>query len=71
MCKLNSFTAIFGAIAVMVISSLNACAQAPLATYTDGLVNGFEDWSWATRDLNNASPVHTGNRSISASAAYW
>jgi hypothetical protein len=48
-----------------------AIAQGNLQIYTDSLVNGFEDWSWASRNLNNSSPVHTGNRSISATAAYW
>ena len=28
-----------------------AHAQSPLVIYTDGLGNGFQDWSWAARDL--------------------
>jgi alpha-L-arabinofuranosidase len=40
-------------------------AQANLPIYTDNLVNGFQDWSWATRNLTNTSPVHSGTHSIS------
>jgi alpha-L-arabinofuranosidase len=39
-------------------------AQANLPIYTDNLVNGFQDWSWATRDFANTTPTHTGSRSI-------
>jgi hypothetical protein len=48
-----------------------APAQAPLPVYTDNLVNGFQDWSWGTRNLGNTNPVHSGNNSISASLAAW
>lgn len=48
---------------------LVARAQSPLVIYGDYLVNGFQDWSWATRDLGNTSPVHSGSNSISVSAS--
>lgn len=48
-----------------------AFAQANLQLYTDHLVNGFQDWSWGTRDLANTSPVHTGVNSISLSGTAW
>lgn len=32
--------------------------------YDDALGPGFENWSWATVNLANASPVHGGNKSI-------
>src|SRR5437899_12362291 len=48
-----------------------AQAQAPLLMYTDHLVNGFQDWSWGTRNLANTSPVHSGSNSISASLSAW
>jgi hypothetical protein len=51
--------------------ALNAISQAPLAIYTDNLVNGFQDWSWATRDLSNTSPTHSGSNSISVTSAAW
>ena len=48
-----------------------ARGQAPLPLYTDHLVNGFQDWSWAERNLENTAPVHSGSNSISVSAAAW
>jgi hypothetical protein len=42
-------------------------AQAPLPIYTDNLVNGFQDWSWAADNLTNSSPVYSGSASISVS----
>jgi hypothetical protein len=43
----------------------NAGAQANLPIYTDYLVNGFQNWSWATVNLANTSPVYTNSDSIS------
>ncbi len=40
-------------------------AQANLPIYTDDLVNGFQNWSWATVNLENGSPLHSGSYSIS------
>ena len=48
---------------------LAAHAQNPLVIYTDGLVNGFDDWSYTTRNFANSSPVHGGTKSISVSPA--
>jgi alpha-N-arabinofuranosidase len=44
-------------------------ASADLPLYTDELVNGFQDWSWATRNFQNSSPVHSGAYSISVNDA--
>jgi alpha-N-arabinofuranosidase len=50
----------------LVLSAVeNGLAQANLPLYTDNLVNGFQSWSWATVGFANASPVHSGNYSIS------
>lgn len=46
-------------------------AQSPLLIYTDHLVNGFQDWSWAARNLTNSAPVHSGSDSISVTASDW
>src|SRR6266567_424473 len=46
-------------------------AQANLPIYTDHLVNGFQDWSWGTRNLANTSPVHSGVNSASLSGTAW
>src|SRR2546428_2529356 len=57
----------------MVLSSglVNANAQANLPIYTDHLVNGFQDWSWGTRNLANTSPVHSGANSASLNGTAW
>jgi hypothetical protein len=39
-------------------------AQDGLPLYTDNLVNGFQNWSWATVNLASAAPVHSGNYAI-------
>ena len=39
--------------------------------YSDLLLNGFQDWSWGTRNFANTSPVHSGSESISASLSAW
>lgn len=46
-------------------------AQSPLLIYSDNLVNGFQDWSWAPRNLANPAPVHGGSSSISVTSAAW
>ena len=46
-------------------------AQATLFFYTDQLVNGFQDWSWAARSLTNTPPVYSGTRSIRVTANVW
>jgi hypothetical protein len=46
--------------------------QTNLSLYTDHLVNGFQDWSWAAHNLANRSPVYGGwSNSISVSDAAW
>jgi hypothetical protein len=44
-----------------------ARGQTSLSIYTDGLVSGFQDWGWATRNYANISPVHSGTKSLSVS----
>jgi alpha-L-arabinofuranosidase len=46
-----------------------ARAQTDQAVYTDALVNGWQNWSWATVNLSNTAPVQSGTDSISVSAA--
>ncbi len=68
-----SFRIQFGSFVCMAVffGCSTAFAQANLPIYTDKLVNGFEDWSWGTRNLTNAAPVRSGTRSISATFSYW
>jgi alpha-N-arabinofuranosidase len=60
-----------GLIGALLLGMVQTRAQSPLAIYTDALTNSFEDWSWATRNLNNSSPVHGGSKSISVTASAW
>ena len=48
-----------------------ALTQAPLPVYSDRLVNGFQNWGWATLDYANASPVHSGNSSVAITMAAY
>lgn len=57
--------------ALLILSHSTAVAQSPLSIYTDKLVNGFQNWSWAPHNLSNPSPVHDGSNSISVTAAAW
>jgi len=50
-------------------AAIGVNAQADLPVYTDGLVNGFQDWGWAPHNYANTSPVHSGNNSVSVSIA--
>lgn len=46
-------------------------AQTDQQVYADSLQNGWQNWSWATVNLNNTSPVRTGSSSISVSSTNW
>jgi hypothetical protein len=48
-----------------------ALAQADQEVYSDALVGGWQNWSWAAVNLANTSPVHSGARSASVSADAW
>lgn len=45
--------------------------------YQDALVNGWQDWGWASINYNNASPVRSGSKSIAVTmgtgyaGVYW
>jgi alpha-N-arabinofuranosidase len=45
-----------------------ARAQTDQSVYADALVNGWQNWSWATVNLSNTAPVQSGTDSISVSA---
>ncbi len=40
-------------------------AQTDQTIYTDSLQNGWLNWGWTSINYNNASPVHSGTKSIS------
>ncbi|WP_301002366.1 glycoside hydrolase family 44 protein [Capsulimonas corticalis] len=58
------------AVPAMLLTGPAARSQ-DLAIYTDSLQNGWQNWSWATTDLGNGSPVHAGADSISVTAGGW
>ena len=49
--------------------TLRLVVQADQTVFTDSLQNGWVDYSWATVNLANTSPVHTGADSVSVSSA--
>lgn len=53
------------------LATVTLPAQLPWSIYTDSLQNGFQDWSWASRSLDNSSPVHSGAFSIRVTANAW
>ncbi len=68
---LNMRARIFIRLALLItlfFAARNGVAQANLPIYTDNLVNAFQDWGWATRNLANTTPVHTGTDSISVTS---
>ncbi len=46
-------------------------AQSPLVIYSDSLVNGFQNWSWASVNFTNTSPVYSGSNSISVTTSNY
>jgi alpha-L-arabinofuranosidase len=44
---------------VIVFSNVRSYGQANLPVYTDHLVNGFQNWSWATVNMANSLPLVT------------
>ena len=69
--SLRSFVTSLAVAAALIFPVVSAHAQANLPIYTDKLVNGFQDWSWGTRNLANTSPVHSGANSASLSGTAW
>src|SRR5208282_3338874 len=49
--------------------TLQLTARANQIIYDDALENGWANWSWATVNLANTSPVHSGSHSISVTAS--
>jgi hypothetical protein len=49
-----------------IIGGLPDLPDFPFAIYTDALQNGYQDWSWATRDFNSSAIVRQGSKSIKA-----
>lgn len=46
-------------------------AQTNQVIYSDSLQNGWANWSWASVNFANSSPVQSGSSSISVTASSW
>ena len=46
-----------------------ALATGAMSVYGDALVNGWENWSWASVDISNPDPVNSGTSSIAVTAS--
>ena len=57
---------VVGAVALALLATT---ARAQQTIYSDGLANGWANYSWAKSALDNTAPVHGGQRSIRVSVA--
>src|SRR5258707_13108960 len=57
--------------ALLALTWMQFAARADQAVYTDSLQIGWTNWSWATVNLANGSPIHAGSASISVSSTNW
>lgn len=58
-------------LALLVSVALPGFTRADQAIFTDALQNSWQNWSWATLNLNNTTPTRSGSRSISVNAGAW
>ena len=68
--RFKTFLVPWLAVPAILLAGSAARAQ-DMAVYTDSLQNSWQNWSWATTNLSNTSPVHTGADSISITAGAW
>ena len=54
MTKLTHYRPLFGALC-LAAAMQQVLAQSDQVIYNDGLQNGWQDWSWCTRDLSNSA----------------
>jgi hypothetical protein len=47
------------------------CAATDQVIFDEGLQNGWQNWSWATVNLNQAAVVHGGTKAIGVTANAW
>src|SRR5271155_2043626 len=53
------------------MASFSLVTRADEIIYDDALENGWLNWSWATVNLANTSPVYNSSDSISVTASNW
>ena len=56
---------------VAILGLAPAARAQDMVLYDDALRNGWQDWSWCTRDLAAAAPAHAGAASISVDLGAW
>src|SRR5208283_6241088 len=64
------FCSLINVVACLAIAG-TARAQTDQLVCTDSLVNGWQNWSWATVNFSNTSPVQSGIDSIAVNAGPW
>jgi hypothetical protein len=63
---MNSSLIVQSSTALDILGGLPALADFPLPIYTDAFQSGFQDWSWATRNIASTEIVRQGDKSIKA-----
>jgi hypothetical protein len=57
--------------AIVLLGMRGAILRADQIVYDDALENGWQNWSWATVNFANTSPVHSGVNSINVSSTNY
>ena len=71
---MKSFRLDWSYLVILVLFALvriNAHALTDQTIYGDSLVNGWQNWSWATTDTASTGTVHAGANSIAVTASAW
>lgn len=63
------FAKLFLALSPVLVLFLSSRADQQI--YTDSLQNGWQDWSWATHDLNQTTTKRSGTSAISVNSSAW
>jgi len=63
---LNSSLTVESSQVLEILGGLPPLTDFTLPIYTDALQSGFQDWSWAGRDMNSTAIVRQGTKSIKA-----
>ena len=62
---------LYGLVLLLLGWRLTAAAQTNSSIYSDGLQNGFQNWSWGNVNVTSTNPVHSGTYAISYNDAPW
>jgi len=70
----RSFAVLFlASVSLCLLASSRTRGQSPSGQiiYDNSLQSGWQNWSWASTNIANTSPVHGGSASISVTATAW